>query len=41
VIDVGANVAVAPAGSPVNEGVTVCAFPEVTVVEIVVVADEP
>jgi hypothetical protein len=41
VAEVGLNVAVAPAGTPVALNVTVCAVPEATAVETEVVADEP
>ena len=41
VTDAGLNEAVAPAGRPLAENVTVCAVPEVVVVEIVDVVDPP
>ncbi|MFB7445825.1 hypothetical protein ACFC01_47515 [Streptomyces mirabilis] len=41
VTEVGLKVVVAPLGSPEADRFTVCAAPEVTAVETVVVADEP
>jgi len=41
VIEVGLNDAVAPLGTPEMLKLTVCEFPEVTAVEIVVVPDPP
>src|SRR3989440_479167 len=41
VTDVGLSAAVAPLGTPVTERLTVCALPEVTAVEIVLVPEAP
>src|SRR5437879_4066948 len=41
VTDVGLSDAVAPLGTPVTERLTVCALPEVTAVEIVLVPEAP
>src|SRR2546426_2753002 len=41
VTDVGLSAVVAPLGTPVTERLTVCALPEVTAVEIVLVPEAP